>query len=308
MAKSTKSDGSILSRSGLRLDRLQRIARRPALYAGRDRSFWTDPYVARHVLDAHLDPHTDDASRRPASIMGTVERVMEHADRGSEARPRALADRAPRLLDLGCGPGLYAEQFAARGFRVVGIDFSSVSLEHARTSAGKQGLEIDYREADVTRTRFDGPYDVVTMIYGEFCTLSERERRELLERVREALAPGGLFVFDVFTEAYVRRNRSSDEWYVSTRNGFWQSSPHLALLRHFHYPHESASVATYTIVNEDGSYRQFNVWWRHFTPGGIRGHVEAAGLEVEATYGSLWGEPYEEGGEWIGVYARKPAT
>lgn len=300
------ADGSILTRGALKLDRLQRIARRPALYAGRGRSFWTDPYVARHVLEAHLDPHTDDASRRPASIMGTVERVIEHAQRSDPAGGEHGANR--RLLDLGCGPGLYAEQFAARGFDVVGIDFSSVSLEHARTSARKQGLAIDYREADVLRARFDGPYDVVTMIYGEFCTLSERERRELLNRIREALAPNGLFVFDVFTEAYVRRNRSSDEWYVSTRNGFWQSEPHLVLLRHFHYPHDSASVACYTIVNEDGSYRQFNVWWRHFTAGGIRTHLEAAGFEVEARYGSLWGEPYHEGGEWIGLYARCPAT
>ncbi|MGE5494383.1 MAG: methyltransferase domain-containing protein [Burkholderiales bacterium] len=32
--------------------------------------------------------------------------------------------KRPRLLDLGCGPGIYAELFAKKGFCVTGVDFS----------------------------------------------------------------------------------------------------------------------------------------------------------------------------------------
>ena len=296
-----RADGTIIDGSRLRLDLLRKLSERPRPYSGRSRSFWTDPYVSAHVLDAHLDPHTDDASRRPRTIAATVDRILSHLETDASA-----PERAPRMLDLACGPGLYAEQFAARGFDVTGVDFSPVSLGYAREQAARQGLEIDYREQDLTRCRFDGPYDVATIIYGEFCTFSDKERRSLLERIRRALEPGGLLVLDVFTERYARRNRTCDEWYVSTRNGFWQEGPHLVLQQHFHYESLSASVARYTIVEEDGAYRQFSVWWRHFTAEEITGLLHEAGFEVEAVYGSLWGDALASDGEWIGVYARSP--
>ncbi len=297
MGTSARYDGSLLGGKGLRLDLLQRLSGRPRPFAGRNRSFWTDPYVSQHALEAHLDPHTDDASRRPERIAATVGQIVRES--GVD-----LSNESPRLLDLACGPGLYAEQFAARGFRVTGIDFSHVSIEHARAQAKTEGLAIDYREADLLSARFDGPYDVVTLIYGEFCTLSDAERRKLLRKIRRALVPEGLFAFDAFTEEYVRRNRSSDDWYVSTRDGFWQAAPHLVLLQHFHYPARSASVARYTIVAEDGGYRQFNVWWRHFTAPELRELLETEGFAVQNVYGSLWGEPFDARDEWMGVYAR----
>ena len=289
---------SLLDNGRLRLDLLQRIARRPRLYSGRKNSFWTDPYIAAHVLEAHLDPHTEDASRRPQQIGATVETIVEHCLHAGEPQ-----SGEPRLLDLACGPGLYAEQFAARGFRVTGVDYSPASIEHAREQARSLGLQIDYVQADLTRTRFGGPYEVITCIYGEFCTLSETERHSLLERARKALAPGGLLVFDVFTEPYALRHHKSDEWHVSTTDGFWQEAPHLVLLRHFRYEGQ-VSVAQYTIVDEGGSWRTFRIWWRHFTRDQIVEMVEQHGFAVEACYGSLWGNAYDEDTEWIGVYAR----
>ncbi|MFW5689771.1 MAG: SAM-dependent methyltransferase [Spirochaetota bacterium] len=295
MGTSRHHDGSLLRGRRIDLEALRSLSGRPALYGGRDRDFWTDPYVSRHVLDAHLDPHTDDATRRPEHIAATVETILAHLGRDPEG---------VRLLDLACGPGLYAEQFAARGVVVTGIDFSSVSIKHARKQAKQQGLEIEYREEDLTEARLGGPYDVVTLIYGEFCTFSERERRDLLNRIRESLAPGGMLVLDVFTDAYVKRNRSQDEWYVSARDGFWQREPHLVLMQHFFYRSDSASVARYILVDDHGRYRDFNVWWRHFDQEAVRAFLESSGFTVEALYGNLWGGELEDDGEWIGVYAR----
>ncbi|MFP4114918.1 MAG: class I SAM-dependent methyltransferase [Spirochaetota bacterium] len=302
MRTTLKPDGSLLAGRRLDLGLLRRLSERPEPYSGRDKSFWTDPYVAGHVLEAHLDPATDDASRRPAHIGKTVETVLSHYRRSAVS-----ATSEPRLLDLACGPGLYAEQFAARGFAVTAIDFSSVSIGHAKKQARKQGLAIDYRCEDFTKASLEGPYQIATVIYGEFCTLSEDERALLLRRLRENLAPGGLLVLDVFTEAYDQRHRSCDEWYVSTKDGFWQADSHLVLLQHFHYDAEAASVARYTIVDEKGSYRQFSVWWRHYDEAGIVALLEREGFAVEQLYGSLWGDPIDPQGEWIGVYAR-PAT
>jgi SAM-dependent methyltransferase len=292
--------GRLIRGGRLRLDHLERLSRRPKLYSGRDASFWQDPYVSGHVLQAHLDPHTDDATRRPERIAATVAKILEHVNRGDTGP----LPEEPRMLDLGCGPGLYAEQFAARGYAVTGIDFAESSIAYARKQAAAEGQTIDYRAEDILTADLGGPYDLVTIIYGEFCTFAPEEQRDLLRRVRASLAPGGLLVFDVFTEHYARRHRKHSDWYVSTKDGFWQEKPHMVLEQNFFYAQHSASVACYLIVDGSGAFRSFNVWWRHFTLEEIQSLLADEGFSVEAAYGSLWGDRFEPDGEWIGLYCR----
>src|SRR5579872_6107022 len=51
-----------------------------------------------------------------------------------------------RILDIGCGGGLLAEEFARLGCQVVGVDPSRGSLEVAREHARGGGLAITYTE------------------------------------------------------------------------------------------------------------------------------------------------------------------
>lgn len=49
------------------------------------------------------------------------------------------------ILDIGCGGGILAEEFAKGGAVVTGIDLSPVAIDVARAHAEASGLEIDYR-------------------------------------------------------------------------------------------------------------------------------------------------------------------
>ena len=299
MMRTGTSDTTLITGTGkLDLDRLGRLSQRPRVFSDRRTHFWTDPHIAQRVLTAHLDPNTDDASRRPEIVDLTVSQILHQLDACSD-RPVSGA----RVLDLGCGPGLYAEKFAAAGHRVTAVDISSVALEHARASARRRGLEIEYLEEDMLRLELPGPFDLVTVIYGEFCALTDSERSRFLRKVLGWLRPGGLFAFDVFTERYARRVRDGNDWYVGARGGFWAADRHLVLEQTFHYPERSASVARYTIVAEDGSWKQYNVWWRHYDRAEIRQIVASAGFETQQLFGSLWGEEIRDGDEWIGVFA-----
>jgi len=50
-----------------------------------------------------------------------------------------------QALDIGCGGGFLAEEFARLGCQVVGVDPSAVSIDRARRHAVAAGLDIDYR-------------------------------------------------------------------------------------------------------------------------------------------------------------------
>lgn len=63
------------------------------------------------------------------------------------------------FLDLGCGPGQFAECLRARGYEAgyLGIDFSPVAIEHARAGAGRnQHFELadlrNWQPADSSRS------------------------------------------------------------------------------------------------------------------------------------------------------------
>jgi 2-polyprenyl-6-hydroxyphenyl methylase / 3-demethylubiquinone-9 3-methyltransferase len=66
-----------------------------------------------------------------------------------------------RILDVGCGGGIFAEYAARAGARVVAIDPSSRSIEVAQGHAQSQGLEIDYRCAYAETFTDPEPFDAV---------------------------------------------------------------------------------------------------------------------------------------------------
>ena len=122
------------------------LKEKPSLYAPSSAPFWDDEHISEYMLKAHLDPEIDAASRRHDFIEQSAKWIAQYC----KARP------GMKLLDLGCGPGLYAERFCKEGFRVTGLDYSRRSIEYAREHAEaetlpigyhyKNYLEMDYRE------------------------------------------------------------------------------------------------------------------------------------------------------------------
>ena len=80
-------------------------------------------------------------------------------------RPAMLVMMPPldglRVLDAGCGSGLYCELLLDRGARVTGIDQSGRMLEHARRRLA--GRDVELRQADLREPLpfADGSFDAV---------------------------------------------------------------------------------------------------------------------------------------------------
>jgi 2-polyprenyl-6-hydroxyphenyl methylase/3-demethylubiquinone-9 3-methyltransferase len=99
-----------------------------------------------------------------------------------------------RALDIGCGGGFLAEEFARLGYEVVGVDPSTVSIETARSHAASSSLSIDYRvgsgeQLPVEDSTFDLVYccDVLEHVSDLDRVVSETAR---------VMKPGALYLFD----------------------------------------------------------------------------------------------------------------
>lgn len=72
---------------------------------------------------------------------------------------------------------------------MTGVDFSPVALAAARALAEERGVELELVEADVVE--WWPPASAFDLVLVMYLQLPERERRAVLERAAEALAPGG---------------------------------------------------------------------------------------------------------------------
>jgi len=98
-----------------------------------------------------------------------------------------------RALDIACGEGRNSIFLAREGFRVTGIDISSVGLEKARKWMEREGLKIDFRQADLRHYVFSEQYDLI--INCNFLL------RDLIPKSVAALAPKGVLVFDTLLDS-----------------------------------------------------------------------------------------------------------
>lgn len=70
-----------------------------------------------------------------------------------------------KVLDIGCGTGLYALDLAARGVDVTGVDISRPMLERARAKAQDAGLDVRLLEADALQLPFgENSFDAVLSV------------------------------------------------------------------------------------------------------------------------------------------------
>jgi len=93
------------------LSKLSNYLVKPELYAPGTGIFWDDDHISKGLLEAHLSPDWDAATRNHEFVDKSVNWIA------SIANP----EKYNKLLDLGCGPGLYAERFHKAGYSVTGI-------------------------------------------------------------------------------------------------------------------------------------------------------------------------------------------
>jgi len=254
---------------------------------------WTRPHLARQMLHFHLNQETELASRP----YETVDQIVCWID--SE-----LGLSGKRVCDLGCGPGLYTQRFAARGADVSGVDFSANSLAYAVRESEHNNQAISYIKANYLEDELPIGFDIVTLIYTDFSVLSPSQRAGLLERIHKMLNAGGRLVMDVAAMGSFAEKKECTLIESKLMHGFWAEGDYVGIQRSFVYPDECLSVDRYVIVEPNETWQVFN-WFQYFTSAGLQEELESAGFAANRMFGGLRGEPLLRDGDFIAVIASK---
>jgi 2-polyprenyl-6-hydroxyphenyl methylase/3-demethylubiquinone-9 3-methyltransferase len=146
---------------------------------------WWDNDRFLHLLKTSINP----------ARAGYFQRLLDEVLR--------LDRRGTLALDVGCGGGILAEEFAGMGFRVTGIDPSEQSLATARQHAQSMGLDIDYRVGTGESIPFaDNTYPVVYC-----CDVLEhvRDLPKVIGEIYRVTKPGGVFFFDTLNRTFASK-------------------------------------------------------------------------------------------------------
>jgi 2-polyprenyl-3-methyl-5-hydroxy-6-metoxy-1,4-benzoquinol methylase len=180
----------------MNIERIKKLSNKPQLYEKGSSVMWTDPYISKQLLELHINPENDVASRSQVKIERIISWILERSD-----KPRM------NILDLGCGPGLYTELIAQKGHSIVGIDYSENSIQYAIRQANEKQLNIEYLNKNYLDLDFDNRFDLVILIYLDFCVLLPNERDKVLENIYKALKKDGLFICDVVNERNIEQKK-----------------------------------------------------------------------------------------------------
>jgi SAM-dependent methyltransferase len=103
-----------------------------------------------------------------------------------------------KILELGCGTGKHAEQFAQKGFSVHGVDLSpSMVSEAERRKPVDLSDHLNFEVGDLRTTQIGKIFDVVISLFHvvSYQTTNE-DLEEMFATASNHLREGGIFIFD----------------------------------------------------------------------------------------------------------------
>jgi SAM-dependent methyltransferase len=163
-----------------------------------------------------------------------------------EASPWLLdsADLLPaggRALDVACGRGRHALLLAAAGFETTAIDRDRSALAPLETKAVGLGLSLIARAIDLEADHAD--LSVLAPAAFELIVVFRYLHRPLFPALRRALAPGGVLVYETFTQAQAARGHPRNPAFLLAEGELARLVAPLDVLRFDEGEREGAFVA-----------------------------------------------------------------
>lgn len=211
-------------------------------------------------------------------------------------------DRAPErsLLDLGCGTGEHSRHFAARGWRVLGVDASADTIEvAAREAAGSPGNPV-FKVGDLREShRVAGERFGAALCLGNTLPFlnGAHDLDQTFGSLSRALLPGGILIAQILNYEGLRARNTR---YLPV-NFQKDEAGELVFLRLLDYPDDERVLFFPTTLRLRADkaelpvelLRTHRIELRTWTRKEIVPALEEAGFESIEIFGTMEGQPFD---------------
>ncbi len=215
---------------------------------------WNAPDFSRRMLENHLSQEHDWASRRKDIIFQHIACITK------------LLSPASKVLDLGCGPGLYTQALAQLGHHCVGVDFSPASIQYAKAYANSKNLSLTYFLSDIRDYQTNELFDCIILTFGEFNVFTKKDAISILKNCSEMLRKGGLLILEAYTYEAVKEVGTALNTWQRYKNGLFSDQSYLCLQENIWNDKESTALLKYFIVDaKTAQVNQFASFMQAYT-------------------------------------------
>jgi SAM-dependent methyltransferase len=257
---------------------------------------WNEPGFSERMLREHLTQSHNAASRR-------FEIIDEHVD---WIHREVLSEKQSRILDLGCGPGLYMLRFAKLGHQCVGIDYSPASIAYAKEQAENEKVSFECSCEDIRQADFGAGYDLVMLIFGELNVFPPIEAKAILDKAYEALKPGGTLLLEPHTFAAVEWIGTQPRSWHSVEQGLFSDTPYICLQENFWESSSRRAITRYYVIDaENGDVTRHSASYQAYTDDEYESALRKCGFSSIRQYESLAGNVEGRQGDLMAIIASK---
>jgi SAM-dependent methyltransferase len=203
-----------------------------------------------------------------------------------------------KLLDLCCGPGRHAVEFAQRGFQVTGVDRSEFFLEKARRHALEAGASIEWVKQDMRHFVRPSEFDLVCNLFTSFGYFRDPEEDlGVLRNIHRSLKDGGALVIDV-----ISKEKLAGKWLNTMSTEMPDGS--LLVQRQQIRDDWSRIYSEWTLI-KDGHARSFSFEHTIYSGRELKDRLLSSGFRQVQLFGDLLGSRYGLSAERLVAVARK---
>ena len=202
------------------------------------------------------------------------------------------------VLDLACGPGRHALEFARRGFHVTGVDRTQKYLAEARRRSKEAGLTVEWIEADMREFQRPGEFDAAVSLFTSFGYFENPEEDiTVLANVLDALKQGGRLVIDMVGKEVLARIFQPRDWDRLDDGS-------IALFER-RITRDWSWIENTWILYHDGRFQEFQLGHRLYAAAELKAMLEGVGFERISVYGGTDGCAYDNKAKRLVVLAQR---
>jgi SAM-dependent methyltransferase len=189
------------------------------------------------------------------------------------------------VLDIACGAGRHALEFARRGLQVSANDLSMFLLGTAEDEARKAELAIRFSGFDMRYIRLDCQFDLIVQLFSSFGYFeTDEEDKAVIRNVSKMLLDSGWYVLDLINPVYLKKGFIPN----TTR-----SVESLSITEERSLSDRKVSKKI-TISDQLGETLSFTESVRLYSKAEISALLESEGMEIIRTAGDYQGSDFEE--------------
>lgn len=204
-----------------------------------------------------------------------------------------------KILDLACGWGRHAIEFAKRGYKVVGQDINYFLLQEGKKICLKENVKINWIRSDMRRIPFKNEFDVIVNLFTSFGYYEKEEDcQKVIFEIAKALKPKSYFVLDVINREKILHPYKPKR-IIRTKNG-----DVLIIETNFDLI-SSRSNEQRTLILKNKKPKKFFISVRIFTLTDLISMIQKADLIFKKVYGDYSGAPFNLKSERCIIVAQK---